>query len=102
MHLLGCLFALVFGVFVIGAIFLGSIIDMIFSLLGIKKRVTRRNFSSYSERQSDYGPGQTGYGTRHDGYGQRQHGQQQQQSQGQQTRKIFEKDDSEYVDFEEV
>lgn len=95
MHLLGCLFALVFGVFVIGAIFLGSIIDMIFSLLGIKKRVTRRNFRSYSERQSDYGPGQTGYG-------QRQHGQQQQQSQGQQTRKIFEKDDSEYVDFEEV
>lgn len=103
MHFLGCLFALVLGLLFIGIMFVGSIIDAIFSLLGIKKRVTRTHFGGYSNT-SGYG-NSSGYGNA-SGYGQdqseRNDEQQQPSHQGQQNKKIFEKNESEYVDFEEV
>lgn len=90
MHFLGCLFALFLGIIFIVAVFLGSIIDFILTALGLKKRVTnntsafrRMDGFSHTEGQSDRPQDPT-------------------PSQGHQNEKIFKKDDSEYVDFEEI
>lgn len=94
MHFFGCLFALVLGFLFIAIAFVGNIIDIILSILGFKKRI----------RPSG----------RYDGFGGQGNGYDDQQSKpsnsrtdeskstGRQTHKIFEKDDSEYVDFEEI
>lgn len=101
---LGCLFALLFGVVFIIFAFIGTIIDVVLSFLGLKKRTTK--FTGFGQQggarqQNNYGRQQSAYGQQQssgqsDGY------EQHRESRGQQTHKIFEKDDSEYVDFEEV
>lgn len=94
---LGCLFALLFGVVFIIFAFVGSIIDVVLRFLGIKR--TSNSFSGF---------GQQGGASQQSGFGQQQSSSQSdgrdqhRESRGQQTHKIFEKDDSEYVDFEEV
>lgn len=100
-NFLGCLFVLVFGIIFISVAFLGQIINVILSLLGLKKRV-------------NYNRG--GFGTFHD-FGSQQSGSQQSSTRRQQyddgpsgsqaggsspNGKIFQMDESEYVDFEEV
>lgn len=88
----GCLFVLLFAVVFIFIAFIGQVADMIFTFLGLKKRVNndRSGFGGFS------------------GNGTQQQRQQQRTSDRQQPNgnhpkgKIFEKDDSEYVDFEEV
>lgn len=108
---LGCLFALLFGVVFIIFAFVGSIIDVVLRFLGLKKG--GNTFSGFGQQggarqQSAYGQQQGNYGRQqNDGSQQRGAGQgggreQHRESRGQQTHKIFEKDDSEYVDFEEV
>ena len=87
MHFLGCLFLLVLAVVMIGFAFLGTIINAILSLFGLNNRVKSHTYNQ-SSRQSD----------RQESSQQ----QSQQQSAGRQNQKIFEKDDSEYVDFEEI
>lgn len=97
MNLLGCFFALLLGILFIGLAFIGNVINVILSILGFKKRI-----------DPTAGFGQQSGGAQQRSYGSsQQSGNSQQQSQqashtGQQTHKIFEKDDSEYVDFEEV
>ena len=91
MHFLGCLFLLVLAVVMIGFAFLGTIINAILSLFGLNNRVKSHTYnqsSRQSDRQSD----------RQSASRQQSH----QQSAGRQNQKIFEKDDSEYVDFEEI
>lgn len=87
MHFLGCLFLLVLAVVMIGFAFLGTIINAILSLFGLNNRVKSHTYNR-SSRQSD----------RQSASRQQSH----QQSAGRQNQKIFEKDDSEYVDFEEI
>ena len=87
MHFLGCLFILVLAIVMVGFAFLGTIINAILSLFGLSNRVKSRPYTQ-SRRQSD----------RQEASQQ----QSQQQSAGRQNQKIFEKDDSEYVDFEEI
>lgn len=100
MHFLGCLFALALGIIFIGATFIGSIINFILSLFGIGKRVNDNAFGGYrSNGQSSANYGQTQNQQQEE---QRQQSQRSQQTAGQQRGKIFEKNDSEYVDFEEV
>lgn len=97
MHFFGCLFALLLGILFVALAFVGTVFDFILSLFGRKpRRATRSPFSS-SRQQA--GPQQRGEAR----FSQDQRPDNDQQSHtGQQTRKIFEKDDSEYVDFEEV
>lgn len=98
MHFLGCLFALVLGVVFIGAMFIGSIINFVLSLLGIRKRVSNDAFGNYrTDGQSSANNGQS-----HQEEQRHQRSQDSQRTAGQQRGKIFEKNDSEYVDFEEV
>ena len=87
MHFLGCLFLLVLAVVMIGFAFLGTIINAILSLFGLNNRVKSHTYNQ-SSRQSD----------RQSASRQQSH----QQSAGRQNQKIFETDDSEYVDFEEI
>ena len=87
MHFLGCLFLLVLAVVMIGFAFLGTIINAILSLFGLNNRVKSHTYNQ-SSRQSD----------RPSASRQQSH----QQSAGRQNQKSFEKDDSEYVDFEEI
>lgn len=99
MHLLGCLFALVLGVFFIGAMFIGSIINFVLSLLGIRKRVTDDAFGNFRTT----GQSSTSYSqSKHEEQQRQQRSHDSQRTAGQQRGKIFEKNDSEYVDFEEV
>lgn len=91
-NFLGCFFVLILGILFIGIAFLGSLIDAVFSFLGLKKRVNRDSNNAFNQQQGNYN---------HQNSQQSRHGQDQQTA-GQQTRKIFEKDDSEYVDFEEL
>lgn len=112
MHLLGCLFVLLFGGIIFVLAFAGLIIDNILIFLGLKKRrQPYGGFNAYWRQGNPQGPfGQQG---QNDGFdsvdssssnaydrGRQQH------SNGnhgpQQGGKIFQKDDSEYVDFEEV
>lgn len=102
MHFLGCLFALFLGLIIIAAVFIGSVIDFILAFLGLKKRGTafggQSPFGTF--RQGPYDNQDPSAGTRQqttDGRQQAPH-----HSTGQQSQKIFQKDDSEYVDFEEV
>lgn len=94
MHFLGCLFALFLGVILIGVTFLGSIINFILSALGLKNRVNN-NAGGFSSQQSSYDPRQ------HD-YDSQQHQHSAEPPHGQHKGKIFQKDESEYVDFEEI
>lgn len=96
----GCLLVLLFGIVIAVFVIIGNLIDVILSFLGFKKRVTNnatRN-GGYSNQQSAYGNGNA-YNQ-----GGQQHGPDhgQQRTARHQNGKIFEKDDSEYVDFEEV
>ena len=95
---LGCLFALVVGFVVFFAIAFGRILGFILSLFGI-------GFNNDTDRYNT--------GTQQQGFRQnanRQHGTSQQDNRrssgnaytGRQQEKIFTKDESEYVDFEEV
>ena len=101
-NFLGCFFVLFLGIIIVAFAFLGSIINIILSFLGIKKRV-RNDYS----RTGGYDRQSSAYGNR-DAYGQGRQDEQpdydkgQQRTAGQQNGKIFEKDESEYVDFEEV
>lgn len=108
---LGCLFALLFGVVFIIFAFVGSIIDVVLRFLGLKKG--GNTFSGFGQQggarqQSGFGGQRSGFSQQQSGYGQQQSTSQNdgrdqhRESRGQQTHKIFEKDDSEYVDFEEV
>lgn len=93
MEFLGCLFALLVGVVFLGVAFLGSIFNFILSLFGLNKRVsnTAGNFNSQQGR----GGSQQG-----------NHSQQNQHTADSPHRKpqgkIFQKNESEYVDFEEI
>lgn len=101
MHFFGCLFALLLGIFFIAIAFIGNVIDLILSLLGLKKRIRPgADFGGFGGQRTSYGSQSSSDNQR----SQQQAGQQHsdQQSTGRQTQKIFEKDDSEYVDFEEV
>lgn len=111
MQLLGCLFVFLFAglLFVVG--FAGLIIDKILVLLGLKQpRQPLGGFGAYGQQGRQYGPfGQQGQDDDFDSVdspnGAPGRGRQQQasgHSGPQQGGKIFEKDDSEYVDFEEV
>lgn len=93
MHFLGCLFALFLGVFIIGVTFIGSIIDFILSALGLKKR-TNSTHSGFSS--------QRGFGSQQSEFEEQQRQSRPEPSRGQQKGKIFTKDESEYVDFEEI
>ena len=95
---LGCLFALVVGFVVFFAIAFGRILGFILSLFGI-------GFNNDTDRNNA--------GTQQQGFRQnanRQHGTSQQDNRrssgnmhtGRQQEKIFAKDESEYVDFEDV
>lgn len=95
---LGCLFALVVGFIVFFAIVFGRIFNFILSLFGI-------GFNNDTDRYNA--------GTQQQGFRQntnQQRGTSQQDSQrssgnaptGRQQEKIFTKDESEYVDFEDV
>lgn len=97
----GCLGVLFLGIVLIVLAFFGSIIDSILVLLGLKKRRPRSSgfgtgfgFGSTGQQQSsnDQYRSSEDSSTR----------QTEQPTRGQQTHKIFEKDDSEYVEFEEV
>lgn len=101
MHFLGCLFALFLGVIFIGVAFLGSVIDFILSLLGLKKRVNNTS-SGFGSQRNAYGSQQRGYDSQQDGFDSQQNYQQHEHPHGQHKGKIFTKDESEYVDFEEV
>ena len=92
MHFLGCLFALIFAAFFIGLAFIGNIISVILSILGVKPRINRRQNTTYGWENVDS----------RDTGNDRQESTQTGHSTGRQTQKIFEKDDSEYVDYEEV
>lgn len=99
MHFLGCLFALVLGVIFIGVTFIGSIIDFILSLLGLNKRVTNNSFGGgFNSQQRSTHQGNARQGD----YGSQQQQSTSGSSRGQQKGKIFTKDESEYVDFEEI
>lgn len=95
---LGCLFALVVGFIVFFAIAFGRILGFILSLFGI-------GFNNDAER-NNAGKQQQGFRRNAN----RQRGTSQQGSQrssgnmhaGRQQEKIFTKDESEYVDFEDV
>lgn len=104
MHFLGCLFALVLGVIFIGVTFIGSIIDFILSLLGLNKRVTNNSFGGgFNSQQRSTRQGNTHQGNARQGdYGSQQQQSTSGSSRGQQKGKIFTKDESEYVDFEEI
>lgn len=108
---LGCLFALLFSVVFIIFAFVGSIIDVVLRFLGIKR--TSNSFSGFGQQggarqQNAYSRQQNGGNRQQSSYGQQQSSgqgdgyEQHRESRGQQTHKIFEKDDNEYVDFEEV
>lgn len=92
MHFLGCLFALILGILIFGLLAIGTIANFVLSLLGIKKPSSTGfgGFGNQNGNRQSYG------------YSDREQGQTQSNSSGQQNQKIFEKDDSEYVDFEEV
>lgn len=104
MQLLGCLFVLLFGCLLFVLAFAGLIIDKILVFLGLKQ--PRQSMGGFGA----YGPfGQQGqrddFESVDSSNGASGRGRQQQTSGGygpQQGRKIFQKDDSEYVDFEEV
>ena len=102
-NFLGCFFVLFLGIIIVAFAFLGSIINIILSFLGIKKRV-RNDYTrtSGNNRQSSAFGNRGGYtqGRQQDEQSNYDNGQQ--RTTGQQTGKIFEKDESEYVDFEEV
>lgn len=104
-NFLGCFFVLFLGIIIVVFAFLGSIINIILSFLGIKKRV-RNDYTrtgGYDRQGSAYGSRDTydrGQGRQQDEQTNYDNGQQ--RSTGQQTGKIFEKDESEYVDFEEI
>lgn len=92
MHFFGCLFALLLGIIIFGLFAIGTVANFILSLLGIKK------------------PSSTGFGgfnyqggsQQSNGYAGQEQNQPKGSSSGQQNQKIFQKDESEYVDFEEV
>lgn len=97
----GCLGVFLLGIIFIALAFLGNIIDSILVFLGLKKRSSRPS--------SGFGFGPTGFGTGAGGQGTASRpnsggtpNRNQQPTRGQQKRKIFEKDESEYVDFEEI
>lgn len=117
MHFFGCLFALFLGILFIGLAFVGSILNFVLSLLGFKKRVTGPR--GFGGQQGGFGSQQNGFGGfgssnqrddfesvdnsgRYGGSQSPNQSSKNQQTTGQQIHKIFEKDDSEYVDFEEV
>lgn len=95
MQFLGCLFVLLFGVLLVIVAFLGSFINAVLSFFGLKNRVRYKSHahSSYgssqdadrSQERQQQGPGYSGS-----------------QNGSQPGGKIFQKDDSEYVDFEEI
>lgn len=89
MQFLGCLFALILGLIFVAVAFLGSIVNSILSILGLKKRV--RQSAGFRD---GYASGPAGTGSRQPD--------EPHSTAGQSKGKIFEKDDSEYVDFEEV
>lgn len=95
MHFLGCLFVLLFAAIFIGLAFIGNIISVILSIFGIKPRINRRQNTAYDGWQD-------AYGRQNSGENRKQDDTQSGHSTGRQTQKIFEKDDSEYVDYEEV
>lgn len=102
-NFLGCLFVLLLGIVIAAFAFLGGIINFILSLLGFKKRVNSDNRTSgaYNRQGSAYGNGGA-YSQGRQQSDQSDYDGGQQRTTGQQTGKIFEKDDSEYVDFEEI
>lgn len=95
MHFLGCLFALLFAAVFIGLAFIGNIISVILSILGVKPRINRKRNTAY-DRWQDVNDTQNSRENRQKDNSQTGH------TAGRQTQKIFEKDDSEYVDYEEV
>lgn len=111
MHLLGCLFVFLFAGLLFVLAFAGIIIDNILVFLGLKKRRQPfGGFGAYGRQGNPYGPfGQQGQNDDFDSFDSSSNASgrsRQQQSTGnrppQQGGKIFQKDDSEYVDFEEV
>lgn len=111
MHFLGCLFVFLFAGILFVVAFAGIIIDNILVFLGLKKRRQPFNgFGGYNRQGGAYGPfGQQGSADDFDSVDSASQGAgrgRQQQAGGnhapQQGGKIFQKDDSEYVDFEEV
>lgn len=103
MQFLGCLFVLFLGIIFIITAFLGSILNAVFSFLGLKKPVT---FTRGTQRPYGNTTGQGGRRqqqeeeTEQDYRGGNSSGQY--RGQQQPGGKIFQKDDSEYVDFEEI
>lgn len=111
MQLLGCLFVLLFAGILFVVAFAGLIIDNILVFLGLKKRRQPfSDFGGYGQHGRQNGPfGKQGSADDVDSSDSASsssgRGRQQQTSGGnayQQGSKIFPKDDSEYVDFEEV
>lgn len=105
MHLLGCLFALLLGVIIIIVAFLGSIARAVMTLLGLKPN--NWNGGQNHTTRSTYQQGGTA-GNQQGGYRQDERSyQEEDRSQGkahnsQPGHKIFERNENEYVDFEEV
>lgn len=100
MHFLGCLLVLLFAAVFLGLAFIGTIINAILSFLGIRNGDGNRRATYHwhgAGNQSHTGAGrqqsQQQTGSTHSQTG---------NSAGRQTQKIFEKDDSEYVDYEEI
>lgn len=94
MHFLGCLFVLLLALLMIGFAFIGSVISFFLSLFGIDRKVTRQRHSQSGWQQQSARQDTSQYGEKKQS--------QSSHSSGRQTQKIFEKDDSEYVDFEEI
>lgn len=97
MHLLGCLFVFLFAGLLFVVAFAGLIIDRILVFLGFKKP---RQYGPYGQRGGGHDFEDVDAATAHAGGSRQQHpsGHNGKQPGG----KIFQKDDSEYVDFEEV
>lgn len=89
MQFLGCLFALILGLIFVAVAFLGSIVNFILSVLGFNKRVQQS--AGFRDGSAT---GSAGTGSRQPD--------EPHSTAGQSKGKIFKKDDSEYVDFEEV
>lgn len=106
----GCLGVFLLGIILIAVAFLGNLIDSILVFLGLKKRGSRPS-SGFGYGPAGYGTGASGrstanrqsqQGTQYRDAGSTSSRHNEQPTRGKQKRKIFEKDESEYVDFEEI
>lgn len=95
-HILGFLFIIIIAILLIGLSIIGTVIRNIFGLGG---RRTSTNSGSYRKGNGNYRPGGYSYNDN------RQSSEEAQPEEGEirfRHKKLFSKDEGEYVDFEEI